>query len=448
VRAAGEPGRVKESASASPGAAIGSLAQRLRSVRAFTERLCDPLEIEDYVVQSMPDASPVKWHLAHTSWFFETFVLAPHQEGFRPRWPEWGPLFNSYYVGVGPRYPRPDRGLLTRPTVAEVYAYRAWVDECLERFLRTESAAQPPAADLLELGLQHEQQHQELILTDVLHALSRNPLRPVYTRSPPLASSPGKVAWEGWPGGLVRIGHEGRGFAFDNEGPAHLVHLEPYEVASRLVTAGEFSEFIADGGYQRADLWLSDGFAAAQAGGWRAPLYWEWREGAWFRFTLHGERSLDAAEPVTHVSYYEADAFARWAGRRLPTEPEWETWARDAQVGGQFVEDGVFVAVASASPFGGAWVWTSSPYVAYPGFKPAAGAVGEYNGKFMVNQLVLRGGSCLSPRSHLRATYRNFFPPHARWQMTGVRLARGASSREAGATSRANFAIRSPSGES
>jgi len=408
-------------------AAPGSFAERLWRVRARTERLCDPLAIEDYVVQSMPDASPVKWHLGHTTWFFETFVLGPHLEGFRPYRPEWGQLFNSYYVSVGPRHPRPDRGLLTRPTVGEVYAYRKWVDERLGEFLGTGAAARPPVAALLELGLQHEQQHQELILTDLLHAFSRNPLRPAYSDVTPGASAATPVAWERCPGGLVRIGHEGGGFAFDNEGPAHLVHLEPYEVASRPASAGEFAEFIADGGYRRPELWLSDGFAAAQAGGWGAPLYWERREGAWVRFTLHGERPVDPAEPVTHVSFYEADAFARWAGARLPTEAEWENWARAAPVAGQFVEDGDLVAVARpprASPYGGAWVWTASPYVAYPGFKPAAGAVGEYNGKFMVNQLVLRGGSCLSPQGHIRATYRNFFPPPARWQMTGVRLAR------------------------
>jgi ergothioneine biosynthesis protein EgtB len=404
-----------------------ALAERLARVRAQTSRLCAPLAIEDQVVQSMPDASPAKWHLAHTSWFFETFVLGPHQPGFTPYRAAWGPLFNSYYVGVGPRHPRGERGLLTRPTVAEVMAYRTWIDERLQAFLRTAEAERPEVAALLELGLHHEQQHQELLLTDLLHAFSMNPLQPVYLEPPPPRSIAEPLRWLERPGGLDRLGQEDAGFAFDNERPAHLVYLEPFQLASRPVCAGEFAEFIADGGYRRPELWLSDGFAAAQAGGWQAPLYWERRDGAWRRFTLHGELEVDPAAPVTQVSYYEADAFARWAGARLPTEAEWESVAREQPVAGQFVEDGVLVATAAggAAPlFGGAWVWTGSPYLAYPGFQPAPGAVGEYNGKFMVNQLVLRGGSCFSPRDHLRATYRNFFPPQARWQVTGIRLAR------------------------
>jgi len=409
-----------------PAPAPEPLAARLLRVRAFTERLCAPLETEDYVVQSMPDASPVKWHLAHTTWFFETFVLGPHA-GSRPYREDWGPLFNSYYVAAGPRHPRPERGLLTRPTVAEVYAYRAAVDERLRAFLDSPAGSRPEAAALLELGLNHEQQHQELLLTDLLHAFSRNPLRPRYAAAPVPASTAAPLRYAARPGGLVRIGHEGPGFAFDNEAPAHRVHLEPFALSSRPVSAAEFADFVADGAYDRPELWLSDGFAAAQAGGWRAPLHWEQRDGGWVRFTLHGELPLDPAAPVVHVSFYEADAYARWSGARLPTEAEWETVARDAEVEGGFVEDGTLVATAAggAAPiFGGAWAWTASPYVPYPGFRPAGGAVGEYNGKFMVNQLVLRGGSCLSPRSHLRATYRNFFPPHARWQMSGIRLAR------------------------
>jgi ergothioneine biosynthesis protein EgtB len=404
-----------------------ALAGRLAEVRAATVALCAPLEVEDYVVQSMPDASPAKWHLGHTTWFFETFVLGPYQPGFRPWREAWGPLFNSYYVAVGPRHPRPERGLLTRPTVAEVLAWRAWLDERLQAFLATAAADRPEVAALVELGLNHEQQHQELLLTDLLHLLSMNPLRPAYRPAPPPASAASPLRWRACAGGLTQLGHRGPGFAFDNEGPAHRAWLEPFELASRLVSAGEYAEFIADGGYRRAGLWLSDGIAAAQAGGWEAPLHWIRRDGAWHRFTLHGELPLDPAAPVAHLSYYEADAYARWAGARLPTEAEWERLAGEGPVEGQFVEDGVLTplaAVGEAPLHGAAWTWTSSPYVAYPGFRPAAGAVGEYNGKFMVNQLVLRGGSCLSPRDHLRPTYRNFFPPQARWQVTGLRLAR------------------------
>jgi len=407
---------------------LADLATRLADVRAATERLCEPLAVEDCVVQSMPDASPAKWHLAHTTWFFETFLLAPHAPGFRPYHPAWSTLFNSYYVAAGPRHPRPERGLLTRPTVREIHGYRAAVDEQVQTLLREPaSAGRPGLADVAELGLHHEQQHQELILTDLLHAFSKNPLEPVYRDAPVPASSPQRMAWRGFEGGLCRVGHEGGGFAFDNEGPAHLFHLRPFEMATRLVTAGEYAEFVEDGAYRRPELWLSDGWAAVQAGGWEGPLYWEERDGAWTRFTLHGRLPLDPAAPVAHVSYYEAEAYARWARARLPTELEWEVHVRGAPVRGQFVEDGSLVPLSrgeAESPFGGAWVWTASPYVAYPGFRPVAGALGEYNGKFMANQMVLRGGSCLSPRSHLRASYRNFFPPGARWQATGIRLAR------------------------
>ncbi len=402
-----------------------ALADRLRAVRSATEALCAPLEIEDYVVQSMPDASPAKWHLAHTTWFFETFLLEPHAAGFRPFHPAYRSLFNSYYVAVGPRAARPERGLVTRPTVAEVRAYRAAVDEQVDALLRDPRAgAHPDVLAVAELGLHHEQQHQELLLTDLLHAFSRNPVGPVYRAGPPPRAAPLPVRFVPVEGGRRRIGHEGPGFAFDNEGPAHDVLLRPFALASRPVTAGEFAAFIDDGGYDRPDLWLSDGFAVAQVEGWRAPLYWE-RDGAGFsRFTLHGRIPMDPGAPVAHVSLYEADAYARWAGGRLPTEEEWEVAAARAPVRGQFVEDGPLVPLGGDALFGGTWSWTASPYVGYPGFRPARGALGEYNGKFMVNQVVLRGGSCFSPRSHLRATYRNFFPPAARWQMTGIRLAR------------------------
>jgi len=403
------------------------LAARFASVRARTEALTRALSPEDMVVQSMPDASPAKWHLGHTTWFFETFVLSAHQPGFTPWREAWRPLFNSYYVAAGPRHPRGERGLLTRPSVDEVYAWRARVDGQLQDLLATPEGRRPEVAALVELGLQHEQQHQELLLTDLLHAFSRNPLAPAYLAAPVPRSVASPLAWTSHPGGLVTIGHRGGGFAFDNEGPAHQVFLEPFSLASRPVSCGEWAGFTADGGYHRPELWLSDGFAAVQAGGWEAPLYWSRRDGGWWRFTLLGELPVDPAAPVTQLSYYEADAYARWAGARLPTEAEWEVAAAGAPFEGQFVEGGVFAATADAGPaplFGGAWAWTASPYVAYPGFRPAAGAVGEYNGKFMVNQLVLRGGSCLTPREHVRPSYRNFFPPQARWQMTGLRLAR------------------------
>jgi ergothioneine biosynthesis protein EgtB len=401
------------------------LARRLAAVRAATAALCAPLEIEDYGVQSMPDASPAKWHLGHTTWFFETFVLGPHRPGHRPYREAWPPLFNSYYLAAGPRHPRPERGMLTRPAVGEVMAWREAVDRELAAFLATPAGRRPEVAALAELGLHHEQQHQELLLTDLLHAFSRNPLGPVYRPPAPRAAArAAPLEWREHPGGVLRVGAEGEGFAFDNEGPAHRVLLEPFALASRPVTCGEYAGFVSDGGYRRPELWLSDGWAAAEAGGWRGPLYWQ-GDGAGRHFTLHGWQPLDPEAPVSHVSYYEADAYARWAGARLPTEQEWEAAAQGRAVEGQFVEGGALSPLpADGSPFGGVWVWTSSPYVAYPGFRPAAGAVGEYNGKFMVNQLVLRGGSCLSPRSHLRASYRNFFPPQARWQMSGIRLAR------------------------
>jgi ergothioneine biosynthesis protein EgtB len=411
------------------------LAARYQEVRERTEALCAPLETEDYVVQSMPDASPAKWHLAHTSWFFETFVLkgvdaAVDAEGYAY-------LFNSYYNAIGERTPRAERGLLSRPTVAEVYRYRRAVDDRMAALLEPGAASLPPSlAELVVLGLNHEQQHQELILTDLKSLFARNPLRPVY-RSRPLEAGamPAPVRWVAFERGLHQVGHAGAGFAYDNELPRHKVYLEPFLLADRLTTCGEFLAFIDDGGYERPEFWLSDGWSVKTAQGWRAPLYWEREraEGAWRMMTLAGPCPVDPAEPVCHVSFYEADAFARWSSARLPTEGEWEIAAESAPVRGNLLESERFhPAPLSGRPledaptqlFGDVWEWTQSPYVAYPGYRPAAGALGEYNGKFMCNQLVLRGGSCATPGSHIRATYRNFFPPEARWQFSGIRLAR------------------------
>jgi ergothioneine biosynthesis protein EgtB len=410
-----------------------TLAALYREVRRATEALCEPLEIEDYVLQSMPDASPVKWHLAHTAWFFETFVLAPHRPGYRPLHPQFAVLFNSYYNAVGPRWPRPQRGLLSRPTVAEVYGYRAHVDEQMTALFESASADLPRhIADAIVLGLNHEQQHQELLLTDLKHALAANPLRPAYREIAPQGGKPPALAWQTFPAGVVWVGHDGEGFAFDNESPRHRVFLDGFRLASRPATNGEFLAFMADGGYERPELWLSDGWAARQAHDWAAPLYWERDGNGWTSMTLAGPRPVDPDEPVCHVSYYEADAFARWAGARLPTEAEWETAAATVPVAGHFVEAGRYHPAAAAAAgdgpiyqlYGDVWQWTASPYVAYPGYAPPPGALGEYNGKFMCNQMVLRGASCATPRGHARRSYRNFFPPEARWQFTGIRLAR------------------------
>lgn len=409
------------------------LLSRYREVRHASDRLCEPLAVEDYVPQSMTDASPIKWHLAHTTWFFETLVLMPAVKTYRPFHPAFQYLFNSYYNAIGPQYSRPHRGLVTRPTVAEVRQYRAYVDRQMEDLLdQHEHGKMRVPEDVIVLGLNHEQQHQELMLTDLKHLWSFNPLHPVYREAPaPAARSVPRLRWFGFAEGIREIGHAGPGFAFDNETPRHRVFVHAFQIAGRLVTCGEYRAFMEDGGYDRPELWLSDGWKVARERGWRSPLYWEREDSGWYAYTLTGYRPVNDAEPVTHVSYYEADAYARWAGARLATEAEWETAAATAPLEGHFVEDGFFhpVPLAERAPdhaaqlWGDVWEWTQSPYVPYPGFRAAGGAVGEYNAKFMANQYVLRGGSCATPRSHIRATYRNFFPPDARWQFSGIRLA-------------------------
>lgn len=410
------------------------LRDRFAAVRQASLALAERLSPEDQQVQSMPDVSPTKWHLAHITWFFETFLLQPRLPEHRPFDPRFGFLFNSYYEQVGERHPRPQRGLLSRPSLAEVLAYRAHIDAAMDRLIAEAPAEDWTAlADLVELGLNHEQQHQELILMDIKHVLSINPLAPAYHAAPPeVSQSAVPLDWIGFEGGLRQIGHDGSGFAFDNEGPRHKVWLEPFRLASRLSTCGEYQAFIADGGYSRPELWLSDGWAAVQAEGWRAPLYWRQAEdGGWTIFTLAGLRPLDPAEPVSHLSHYEADAFARWCDARLPTEAEWEVAADGAGAQGNLADRGLFHPAPAAGPglqqmIGDLWEWTMSPYVAYPRYRPPEGAVGEYNGKFMSGQMVLRGGAAVTPAGHVRITYRNFFPPAARWAFSGVRLARDA----------------------
>lgn len=403
-------------------------ADRYREVRHFSLHLCEPLATEDYVVQSMPDASPTKWHLAHTTWFFEKFLLEPHLPGFESPFPEYNFLFNSYYEAVGKRHPRAMRGHLTRPTVEQVWQYRQFVDETMADLVCSASAQKlGQLAPLLEVGLNHEQQHQELLLTDIKHLFFQNPLHPVYRPRAAYAPAISTMEWRQVDGGLQEIGFTAGAFAFDNESPRHSVWLEPYEISSRLATCGDWLEFMGDGGYTRPEYWLSAGWTMVQEMGWQAPLYWQKEEGTWKLFTLAGSRPVDLHEPVAHISYFEADAFARWSRARLPTEAEWEVACRDSPLDGNFVESGVFHPVPPTSefePYGNLWQWTRSQYSPYPGYEPAGGALGEYNGKFMCNQFVLRGGSCATSKSHMRSTYRNFFPPEARWQFSGLRLAR------------------------
>lgn len=433
-----------------PAITSSALSSRYLQVRETTEKLCAALSAEDQMVQSMPEASPAKWHQAHTTWFFDTFVLDPHLSGYKPFHPDFRFLFNSYYKqiaepGAPPHPQRAVRGSFSRPSLADIRQYRHHVDEQVLRLLA--QGPPPEVSALVELGTHHEQQHQELILTDIKHAFWVHPLRPAYRIDAPHLPDVGRggnesaLEWVRFRGGVVEIGHSEEGFAFDNETPAHDVLLEPFRLGSRLVTNGDYQEFIADGGYTQPELWLSDGWDRVCAEGWRAPLYWEQRDGHWHEFTLGGMTPIEPASPVCHVSYYEAEAFARWAGARLPREEEWENAARQSSVTGHplpvgnFLENGALHPLPAAASLttgdrrpatqllGDVWEWTGSAYLGYPGYRPDPGALGEYNGKFMSGQMVLRGGSCATPASHIRATYRNFFPPHARWQFMGIRLA-------------------------
>lgn len=421
---------------------VSELCDLYRATRAQSLAIAAPLSAEDQAVQSMPDASPTKWHLAHTTWFFETFLLASASADYRPFEPRFAYLFNSYYEGIGARHPRPQRGLLTRPSTPEIAKYRAHVDQKMEELFsrwHRSSARDAERSYLIALGISHEQQHQELMFTDILHAFSCNPLQPAYRADAcmPSAGAPTNSQapdWLAFPGGVHEVGHTGEGFAFDNEGPRHRVYLRPFRTADRAVTNREWLTFIEEGGYRRPELWLSDGWAAVQANGWNAPLYWSSPDGDQ-SMTLWGPQPIDPDAPVCHVSYYEADAFARWAGKRLPTEAEWEVAARALRPAGNTLGADALRPLPPRTPetpglprqmFGDVWEWTASPYAPYPGYRAPEGAVGEYNGKFMCNQLVLRGGSCVTPDGHIRSTYRNFFYPHQRWQFSGLRLAEDA----------------------
>jgi len=446
-------------------ARAASLLLQYRQVRSLSRQLCEPLCAEDCVIQSMPDVSPVRWHLAHTTWFFETFLLKVADANYQPHHPAFEVLFNSYYNTVGEQFPRHRRGLISRPTVAEIWQYRDTIDACVENWIatgHTDNASNGDASsfdsllDVLETGLHHEQQHQELMLTDIKHVFSCNPLLPAYRTLSTSASNGSydtrsnsanagasdtsvSLNWVDFPGGLLETGlaPEPGVFSFDNESPRHKQYVEPYSLADRLSTAGEYLAFIEDGGYQRSEYWLSAGWDTVQREGWQAPFYWRNTGGGWRHFTLHGEEPVNLNQPVCHLSYFEADAFARWSGARLPTEAQWEAAAITGSAqAGSFVESGRYHPAAcrkeNVKPsagslhqmYGELWQWTASPYEPYPGYAPPAGALGEYNGKFMCNQYVLRGGSCATSRTHIRPTYRNFFPPPARWQFSGVRLAR------------------------
>jgi ergothioneine biosynthesis protein EgtB len=411
------------------------LGERFRHVRHFSDKLCETLEPEDYVIQTMPETSPTKWHLAHTSWFFETFILKPFFPDYHSQHPQYAFLFNSYYNAVGPFYSRPHRGLLSRPTVKEVFHYRTDIDRLISELVRSaDEQLLQKLEPVLILGLHHEQQHQELMITDIKHVFWQNPLRPAFRkRNPVKASKVPAIEWLQFNEGIHWVGHEGPDFSFDNEGPRHRVFVPTFGLASRLVTNAEFLAFLEDGGYRRSELWLSLGWNTVNEKGWTCPLYWEKRDGKWFNMTLAGMMELIPEEPVCHVSLFEADAYSRWSGARLPTEEEWETASSGLPLKGNFAESELFHVAPLVSPepagkpaqlFGDVWEWTQSSYSPYPGYSAAVGALGEYNGKFMCNQYVLRGGSCATSQSHIRRTYRNFFPPDARWQFMGIRLAK------------------------
>jgi ergothioneine biosynthesis protein EgtB len=403
--------------------------QRLIAVRARTSSLCAPLEIEDYVIQACESVSPPKWHLAHTTWFFETFILLPFAPNYQVFDKTYAHLFNSYYETAGTFFPRHQRGLLSRPTVEDIYRYRSHVDDALQALLN--DLPQPSTNDILtriELGIEHETQHQELLLMDVKYNYFINPLKPVYRDVANLPSSAPSMGWQAYEGGIVEIGHDGMGFSFDNERPRHQTLLRDFRLGSRLVTNEEYLAFIADSGYQRPELWLSDGWQTINAQCWLAPLYWIQEANDWQQFTLSGLRSMNPHEPVAHLSYFEADAYARWTGKRLPTEAEWEHAAADLPVTGNFLESGTLHPQAAQQSgltqlYGDLWEWTQSAYTSYPGFRPLPGTLGEYNGKFMSSQIVLRGGCCVTAQNHMRASYRNFFRPADRWMFSGLRLA-------------------------
>lgn len=410
---------------------LSRLAESYNGVRSMSESLCAPLVTEDYVIQTMPDVSPTKWHLAHTTWFFETFLLKPFKKNYTEYHPAYNYIFNSYYNAVGERHCRVKRGQLSRPSVDEIYRYRQAIDESMMELLNGHPISRE-LEDLITLGLHHEQQHQELMLTDIKHVFACSPLHPTYniTLTPEQPAPPPSIEYLPYESGLYTIGHNGEAFGYDNETPRHEHFLQPFGLASRLTTNSEYIHFIEDGGYTRPELWLADGWAMIHKEQWQAPYYWENVAGTWHHFTLNGFIPVNPHAPVCHVSFYEADAYARWAGKRLPTEQEWEIAAQTQSITGNFLEQGHYTPIPHSKDtnglqqmYGDVWEWTASPYTAYPGYRTPQGAIGEYNGKFMSNQMVLRGGSCVTPRSHIRPTYRNFFYPCQRWQFMGFRLA-------------------------